>query len=64
MVSYQSKPIKPGAPGSPGVALLQKIREIAQQARTTEHGDPIRAVKIVPKNRPSSDQGACGCDCC
>jgi hypothetical protein len=53
---------KPNAKLDPkGTALVKRMKEIAQQARDTEH---VGSIRIMPKNLPPSDQCACMCCCC
>jgi hypothetical protein len=52
---------KPNAKLDPkGTALVKRMKEIAQQARDSEH---VGSIRIMPKSLPPSDQCACMCCC-
>jgi hypothetical protein len=56
-----AKDIKPGAKLDPnGTALVKRMKEVAQQAKDSDH---VGHIRIVPKNLQPSDNCACMCGC-
>jgi hypothetical protein len=53
--------IKPRAKVDPkGAALVKKMKDVARQAKDSEH---VGSIRIMPKNLPPSDSCACMCMC-
>jgi hypothetical protein len=46
---------------SKGLALAQRMKEIAEQARDSAH---VGSVRITAKKQPPSNGCGCACSCC
>jgi hypothetical protein len=43
-----------------GLALMQRMKEVAQQAKDSAH---VGSIRTMPKNRAPSNNCSCGCGC-